>query len=321
MRHAHARPQAAAHERASSEPPTLRPARCARRHRWPGTSRGRDLAVTAVRLGRHADDRAAGGAGALLAAFLVIESRAEIPILPLSIFRLRTLDRREHGRAAVRRQLLRVPVRRHPVHAAGAALQRAADRGWRGWLRSVTSIAARRPSRSGWSPGSGQGRDRDRRMTLIGAGSSGRPRSPFTRHFLANLAGPFVVAGAGTAFSFIPISIAALAGRAPTSGWARLGADEHLHAARRRDRDRDRLERRREPHATRCFARATPAPAALTGGFHQAFWVLGAIALIALPAIFALVRRSEPGRAAASNPRSVTPEPALAGNQLTRTTN
>jgi hypothetical protein len=35
------------------------------------------------------------------------------------------------------------------------------------------------------------------------------------------------------------------------------------------------------------------APAALTGGFQHAFWVLGAIALLALPAIFALVRRDE----------------------------
>jgi hypothetical protein len=34
-------------------------------------------------------------------------------------------------------------------------------------------------------------------------------------------------------------------------------------------------------------------PAALTDGFHQALWVLGAIALLALPAIFTLVRRDE----------------------------
>ena len=34
-------------------------------------------------------------------------------------------------------------------------------------------------------------------------------------------------------------------------------------------------------------------PAALTGGFQHAFWVLGAIALLALPVIFALVGRDE----------------------------
>jgi hypothetical protein len=32
---------------------------------------------------------------------------------------------------------------------------------------------------------------------------------------------------------------------------------------------------------------------ALTGGFQKALWVLGAIALLALPAIFRLVRRDE----------------------------
>ncbi|MGO9903636.1 MAG: hypothetical protein ACLP0J_29125 [Solirubrobacteraceae bacterium] len=43
------------------------------------------------------------------------------------------------------------------------------------------------------------------------------------------------------------------------------------------------------------------APAALTGGFQQALWVLGAIALLAIPAIFALVRRDELTNAAAEN--------------------
>ena len=49
-------------------------------------------------------------------------------------------------------------------------------------------------------------------MTLIGAGVIWATQVPVHGHFLANLAGPFVVAGAGTAFAFIPISIAALAG-------------------------------------------------------------------------------------------------------------
>jgi hypothetical protein len=53
------------------------------------------------------------------------------------------------------------------------------------------------------------------------------------------------------------------------------------------------------------------APAALTGGFQSAFWVLGAIAL-ALPAIFALVRRNELSDAV--NKTTIRePQPALAG--------
>jgi hypothetical protein len=53
------------------------------------------------------------------------------------------------------------------------------------------------------------------------------------------------------------------------------------------------------------------APAALTGGFQQAFWVLGAIALLALPAIFALVRRDELFSAVTKSTIR-EPQPALA---------
>jgi hypothetical protein len=40
-------------------------------------------------------------------------------------------------------------------------------------------------------------------------------------------------------------------------------------------------------------------PSALTGGFTRALWVLGAVALLALPAIFTLIRRNEFSEAAA----------------------
>ena len=43
--------------------------------------------------------------------------------------------RGERRRAAVGRQLLRVHLRRHPLHAAGSALQRAAERASPGWPR------------------------------------------------------------------------------------------------------------------------------------------------------------------------------------------
>jgi len=54
----------------------------------------------------------------------------------------------------------------------------------------------------------------------------------------------------------------------------------------------------------------------LTGGFGHAFWVLGAIALLALPAIFALVRRS--GQSVpVGQPAIGKPEPTLAPAGLT----
>jgi MFS family permease len=52
-------------------------------------------------------------------------------------------------------------------------------------------------------------------------------------------------------------------------------------------------------------------PTALTGGFHQTFWVLGAIALIAPPAIVVLARRARSPEAVAK-PASGEARPALA---------
>jgi hypothetical protein len=53
-------------------------------------------------------------------------------------------------------------------------------------------------------------------------------------------------------------------------------------------------------------------PAALTGGFQSAFWVLGTIALLAIPAIFALVRRDELSDAVTTTTIRQA-QPALAG--------
>jgi hypothetical protein len=48
-----------------------------------------------------------------------------------------------------------------------------------------------------------------------------------------------------------------------------------------------------------------------TGGFQHTFWVLGAIGLLAIPAIFALVRRNELSDAVAKTTVR-EPQPALA---------
>src|SRR5258706_1550670 len=49
-------------------------------------------------------------------------------------------------------------------------------------------------------------------MALIGGGILWATQVPVQGHFWSALAGPFFVAGAGTAFAFVPISIAGLAG-------------------------------------------------------------------------------------------------------------
>ena len=124
-------------------------------------------------------------------------------------------------------------------------------------------------------------------MTLIGAGIIWATQVPVDGHFLSNLAGPFVVAGMGTAFSFIPISVAALEGVTEhQSGLASglLNTSTQVGAA-----IGTAIASSVAANGTKTLLRAGDAlPTALTGGFHQTFWVLGAIALIAPPAVFAL---------------------------------
>jgi len=105
-------------------------------------------------------------------------------------------------------------------------------------------------------------------MTLIGGGVIWATQMPVHGHFLANLGGPLVIVGAGTAFAFIHTKTLLHAGHAGST--------------------------------------------ALTGGFHAAFSVLGAIGLIAVPAIFARVRRDELTDAVAKTTVR-DPQPTLAG--------
>jgi len=102
-----------------------------------------------------------------------------------------------------------------------------------------------------------------------------------------------VIAGAGTAFAFIPISVAALAGVAEhQAGLAsgllntsrQLGGALGIAIA----------SSVATGHTNTLLHAGNALPAALTDGFQQALWVLGAIALLALPAIFTLVRGDEP---------------------------
>src|SRR5207253_5546264 len=129
-------------------------------------------------------------------------------------------------------------------------------------------------------------------MSLIGAGVLWATQVPVHGHFVGNLLVPFMVAGAGTAFAFIPISIAALAGvREHQAGLASglLNTSQQLGGAI----GIAIASGVAASHTKTLLHSGNAAPAALTGGFQSAFWVLGAIALLALPAIFVLIRRDE----------------------------
>ena len=102
-----------------------------------------------------------------------------------------------------------------------------------------------------------------------------------------------------TAFAFIPVSIAALAGTAKhEAGLASglLNTSQQLGGAI----GVAIASTIAATHASTLLHRGTIPAAALTSGFQWAFWACGAIGLAAVPVTFLLVRRDELATAVAS---------------------
>jgi len=246
---------------------------------------------------------------ALLGAFLVIETRVKEPILPLRIFRLRTLAGANAAGLLLggsffafifvgtlyMQQVLHYSALKTGIVWLATSLSSVALAGLsqllvtRGGAKVVMAVG----------------------MTLIGGGVIWATQMPVHGHFLANLAGPLVIVGAGTAFAFIPISIAALAGVAEhQAGLASglLNTSEQIGGA-----IGIAIASTVAASHTQALLHAGHAgPAALAGGFQAAFLVLGAIGLTAVPAILALVRHDELSDAVAKTAVR-EPQPALAG--------
>ena len=246
---------------------------------------------------------------AVLIAFLVIESRVKDPLLPLSIFRLRTLAGANVAGLLLGGSffafvfagtLYMQQVLHYSALQTGAAWAAA----------SVTSLALAGVSqllvtRVGPKIVIAIG------MTLIGTGIIWATQVPVARALPGQPRGPVRRRRRRDGVLVHPDLGGRAGGRGRAPIGTRLGAAEHLHADRRRDRDSDRLERGGQRAPTPCFARATLLPSALTGGFHQTFWVLGVIALIAPPSVLVLVRRAR-SREAVAKPASGQAQPALA---------
>lgn len=160
------------------------------------------------------------GAGALLAAFVGIEARAKHPLMPFSIFRLRTLRGANIaglltgmslfsmflfisfymqyvlGFSALKTGLAYLPLSLVIIVAAGTASQ------------LVTKVGFKPTLISG--------------LLLVAAGLLWFSRIDANGSFLADVLGPSVLAGAGLGFSFVPVTIAAVTGT--TEGEAGLAS-------------------------------------------------------------------------------------------------
>ena len=246
-------------------------------------------------------------AAALLAAFAVIETRVEAPLMPLRIFQNKTLA----GANAVGvllggsffafifiGTLYMQQVLGYSALKAGLAWLAAT-------LTSVTfaglsqALVTRGLAKLVMAAG----------MAMIGGGILWATRVPVHGHYWASLAGPFVIVGIGTAFAFIPVSIAALAGVAEhQAGLAsglintsqQLGGAIGVAIA----------STIAATHASTLLHHDAAPAAALTSGFRWAFWACGAIGLAAVPITYLLVRRDELSKAVASTSQKPQPAPA-----------
>ena len=222
--------------------------------------------------------------------FFVIETQVEAPLLPLPLFRLRSVA----GSNAVGfllgtsfltfvflGTLYMQQVLGFSALATGAA-----------WMTaSVTSLAFAGLSQkvvTRTSPKAVMAFG----MTLIGAGMLWAARAPANGSFWRDLAGPFFVAGIGTAFAFIPISIGALTGvteRDAGVASGLLSTSQNLGGAI----GVAVASSIAASHFHTLVHHGYATAAALTGGFQLALWVCGLTGLIAVPVAIGLIRRRQ----------------------------
>jgi EmrB/QacA subfamily drug resistance transporter len=227
-------------------------------------------------------------AAALLVAFLVIETRVEAPLMPLRIFRLRTVAAANAVGLLLGGSffgfifvgtLYMQQVLGYSALQAGIA-----------WLAaSLTSVALAGlaqmlVTRTSPIPVMGLG------MALIAGGILLAARAPVHGHFWSSLAAAFFIAGAGTAFAFIPISIAGLAGVAEReAGLASglLNTSQQLGGAL----GVAIASTVAATHTKTLLESGHASNIALTGGLQWAFWACGVVGLLALPTIAILAGR------------------------------
>jgi len=234
-------------------------------------------------------------AGALLVTFFVIETRVAAPLLPLRLFRLSTVA----GSNAVgflltgsfftfiflgtlyMQQVLGFSALKTGLAWLTASVTSVAFAGVSQML--VTKTSAKAVMAFG--------------MGLIGAGVLWGTQISVHGNFWHDLAGPFFVAGMGTAFAFIPVSIGALTGvteRDAGVASGLLNTSNQLGGAIGVAVASSIVTSRFHT----LIHHGASSAAALTGGFTAALWVCGLTGLLAIPVVFVLVRRSEITKAA-----------------------
>ena len=227
---------------------------------------------------------------ALFVVFFIIETKVEAPLLPLALLRLRSVAGSNVVGFLLGASFLTFvflgtlymqQVLGFSALAAGAA-----------WMTaSVTSLTFAGLSQrivTKTSPKAAMAFG----MTLIGIGMLWAARAPAHGSFLRDLVGPFFVAGIGTAFAFIPVSIGALTGVAERDAGVASGllsTSQNLGGA-------IGVAVASSIAASRFHTlvhHGLSSSAARTGGFQMAVLVCGLTGLLAVPAAVVFIRRTE----------------------------
>jgi EmrB/QacA subfamily drug resistance transporter len=227
---------------------------------------------------------------ALLAVFVVTETRVRAPLVPFRIFRIRTLSaanivavllgvvifsnfflltlyvQQVLGYSALKAGLTFVATAGTAVLAAGVA------------QALVTRFGAKWPMAAG--------------LALLTAGMLWYTQIPVDGSFASDLLPGYLLVGVGLPFAFIPVSIAALAG---------VGHHEAGLASGLLNTSQQIGGAVGVAVASTIFAShfrsevqaGVAQPAALTSGFQWAFWALAGIAFVSIVATVALVREAE----------------------------
>jgi hypothetical protein len=217
-------------------------------------------------------------AGALLVGFVLVEMRAASPLLPMRLLRLTSVTGSNAVSFLLGTSFLTF-VFLGTLYMQQVLGYSALQTGAAWCAASVTSISLAGLSQklvTRTSPQSVMALG----LGLIAAGLLWATRAPAQGHFWQDLAGPFFVAGAGTALAFIPISIGALTGIAEQDAGVasgllnttqQIGAAIGVAVASTVASTRT--------HAVLAHGGSTSA--ALTTGFHWAFLACAVTALLA----------------------------------------
>jgi EmrB/QacA subfamily drug resistance transporter len=212
-------------------------------------------------------------AAALVTAFVAIEHRSPAPLLPLRIFRSRTVSAANATMLAIGAvafsQFFLLTLYLQEVLHYSAVETGVAFLGITAVVATASNVAQALTTRCG-----------ARRMLVVGSLLSAAAavvyaRTPVDGHYFWNVFPGFVLGGVGLAFSFVPVTIAGLTGVAA----ADAGVASGLINTTRQVGGSVGLALVTTIAAT-ATAHAGAGPAALNHGFHVALYVLAGLSLL-----------------------------------------